>query len=228
MFTFSRVHLHKFVQKFTFSRVRLYFHVRFFFVCIYINFTCTWVRLRQKMVPISRARLHKKYLLILLCAYIKMVPFSRVRLHQNVCFYSGAPALKCFVSAPTSIFACTCVWASQNGFFYSSAPTSNILVCKCWRLMFSCTYLLLCQNSCVELCKPTSKCLVFLGCVSIELLLFLVSANINFFPVVVFAYIKTFAYTCVRLHLTACSYSCPLLASFYVIVRMYCVRCLIL
>lgn len=52
-----------------------------FFVCIYINFTCTCVRLRQKMVPISRARLHKKYLLFLLCAYVKMFAFTRVRLH---------------------------------------------------------------------------------------------------------------------------------------------------
>lgn len=237
----TRVRLHK--KMVPYSRVRFHqnayifscapiFSCSLFFVCIYINFTCTCVRLRQKMVPISRARLHQKYLLFLLCAYVKMVPFSRVRLHQNVCFYSGAPALKCFSSAPPSIFACSCVCASQNGFFHSTAPTSkylHILVCMCWRLVFSCTYLLLRQNSCVELCKPTSKCLLLLGCVSIKLLLFVVCANINFFSVVVFAYVKTFAYTCVRLHLTACSYSCPLLASFYVIVRMYCcVRCLIL
>jgi len=117
-----------------------------------------------------------------------MFAFSPVRLHQNGSFFSSASALKCFSSAPTSIFACTCVCASKNDFFYSSAPTSkylHILVCMCWRLMFSCTYLLLRQNSCVELCKPTSKCLLLLGCVSIKLLLFLVCANINFFfPVV--------------------------------------------
>lgn len=74
-----------------------------FFVCIYINFACTcerlhefWfpfllcafirivastrVRLHRKMVPISRARLHKK-IFAFSPVYIKMVPFSRVRLH---------------------------------------------------------------------------------------------------------------------------------------------------
>ena len=220
------------VKMFTFSRVRLYF-------CMFALFR---VHLHQFYVylcaPISKNGSYfscassSKIFAFSLCAYVKMVPFSRVRLHQNVCFYSGAPALKCFSSAPTSIFACTCVCASQNGFFHSTAPRSkylHILVCMFWGLASSCTYLLLRQNSCVELCKPTSKCLLLLGCVSIKLLLFVVCANINFFPVVMFAYVKTLAYTCVRLHLTACSYSCPILASFYVIVRMYCcVRCLIL
>ena len=49
-------------------------------MCAFIRIVAsTRVRLHQKMVPISRARLHKKCLLFLLCAYIKMVPFSRVR-----------------------------------------------------------------------------------------------------------------------------------------------------
>ena len=63
--------------------------------------------------------------------------------------------------------------------------------------MFSCTYLLLRQNSCVELCKPASKCLLLLGCVSIKLLLFVVCANINFF-----------SSSCVCLHQNVCLYLC--------------------
>ena len=97
------------------------------------------------------------------------------------------------------------------------------------------------QNDCFFSYTRTSKCLLFLLCTSIKMIAFsrvrLYLIVCFYFKVVAFSRVRLnhfFSCSCVCLHQNvclylcgpvsknnACLYSCPLLSSFYVIVRMY-------
>ena len=150
MFAISRVHLHQFLRVVvcvymnfgSFFSCAPIFSCSLFFVCIYINFASTCVRLHEfwffflvraniKMVPFSPLCLHQNSCFYSFASTSKngsyfscasssnIFTFSPVRLHQNVCLYSGAAALKCFSSAPTSIFACICVCMRTSKWFFT-------------------------------------------------------------------------------------------------------------
>ena len=96
----------------------------------------TRVRLHQNVCQLSFAS-KSKWLLLLVCAYIKMVASkskcayikmfanSRLHLNQNGCFYSCAPELINSVCAYIKMFANSRLHLNQNVCFFSCAPTSN-------------------------------------------------------------------------------------------------------
>ena len=194
MFIFSRVLLRRFCFVFlvrTFIRMVAFTHVCLPTSRWFLFLLCTSIRI----VASTRVRLHKK-----------MVPYSLVRFHQNVCFYLGAPALKCLhflVCAYIFMFA-----------FFSCAFTSilRVLVCAYVKKWFLFLVRVFIKNICFFSFALTSKCLLLLGCACIKM--FLVSAYINFcvylcmrkskwFLSLDCANIKIFAYTCVHV-LTSC------------------------
>lgn len=115
MFIFSRVLLRRFCFVFlvrTFIRMVAFTHVCLPTSRWFLFLLCTSIRI----VASTRVRLHKK-----------MVPYSLVRFHQNVCFYLGAPALKCLhflVCAYIFMFAFFRVHLHQF-YVYLCAPTSK-------------------------------------------------------------------------------------------------------
>lgn len=150
MFTFSRVHLHKFVQKFTFSRVRLYFHVRFFFSCAF-----------KSILRVLVCAYGKKWFLFLVRVFIKNICFfSPVRLHQNGSFFSCASSSKCLL-----LLGCACI----KMFLVSAYINFCVYLCmrkSKWFLSLDCANIKIFAYTCVHvltscvfiyLSPPTSK-----------------------------------------------------------------------
>ena len=183
IFACTGVRLHQ--KMIPFSRVRLHPNIcyflcapcLYFLVCIYINFVsffscaCTFIR----MVASTCVRLHKK-----------VVPYSRVRLHPNVCFYLGAPALKClhflvciYINLCKNLLFLVCAYIFMFAFF-SCAFTSilRVLVCAYVKKWFLFLVRVFIKIICFFSCALTSKWFLFLVCV----------------------FIKMFAFTRVRLH----------------------------
>jgi len=164
MVAFFRVYLHQFLRV---------------LVCAYIK---KWflflMRVSIKMFAYSLVRLNQDFYIFSCASTSILFPFSRAHLHQSVCFYLGAPALKClhFSCASTSIFpklyffscwpffvciyisfACTCVRLHEFWFFF---------LARTFIRMVAFTHVCLHQNSCFYPCAPSSKNGSYFSCAS--------------------------------------------------------------